>query len=634
MNYSFPKLIFQAVNKKLLALYQDNSSYKKQSLAYAVQLEEVKQKLITLKDPISNDFFTYSNYNTYQKSIFRDTAKMICTYSAITIRNRFLELGFDNYDRSIFDLGVTELMDKLKVFNLNILANQMQNLKEADELKDHMAKTFGFKPHPFSLNQEVVSAIFRADPIIGQECEIMMLTIYSFIQKKANQFGLKHTTERTGLDYSDFFNVACIGYLNATLYWNPKCESTKSKFKQSQNRKVFSAQFPAYGWTFAMGQITLLIYSRRMVRFPNHIEEAINRVHRAMRSRKLEIMGKNPHLSDNKIDEIIAKEMDEDIKTIQNIFAVFISPNSALTTLLPTEQRILNLNAKFSGSEIELIDIVEDYSATKVDKIVDQQFLAADLYKILKTLPVQKRVILKLRFGLKISPKEWQDSNFKFVSKIAWKNLKIQVYTLRQVGQMIDLGFERIRAIEAECFRLLRGNVQFKMELRQHLDCHIINNSPKPQINIEPYQVYKQQMYNLDLIKFNKICNKQHKPPSSIYEAVRLFDNLRLLKPMTCREAIQTIITKLYNYLNSSQYLVNQKKIPKYFWEVVDNSRHYSQYFNLSKPATFEEIYYHLTQIVDNYINKSDMITNQEKNDIALIYQHLNKNPIFLVNLL
>ena len=150
MNYSFPKLIFQAVNKKLLALYQDNSSYKKQSLAYAVQLEEVKQKLITLKDPISNDFFTYSNYNTYQKSIFRDTAKMICTYSAITIRNRFLELGFDNYDRSIFDLGVTELMDKLKVFNLNILANQMQNLKEADELKDHMAKTFGFKPQPRS----------------------------------------------------------------------------------------------------------------------------------------------------------------------------------------------------------------------------------------------------------------------------------------------------------------------------------------------------------------------------------------------------------------------------------------------------------------------------------------------------
>jgi Sigma-70, region 4 len=633
MIFSFPKLIFQAVNKKLLALYKDNSNSRGQSLAHAKELEAVKQKLISLKDANSDDFFTYSNYNTYQKSIFRDTAKMICTYSAISIHNRCLELGFDNYDRSIFDLGATQLMDKLKEFNLTVLSEQMEKLKIADEVKDHMAKSFGFKPHPFSLNQEVVSAIFRADPIIGEECEIMMLTIYSFIQKKAYQFGLKNPIERSGLDYSDFFNVSSIGYLNATLYWNPKASTSKSGFKKHKNKKVFSAQFPSYGWTFAMGQITLLIYSRRMVRFPNHLEEAINRIHRNFRKRKLEIMAIEPYLSDYQIDQIIAQEMKEDVQVIQNIFSVFVSPNSALTSLLPSEQRILNLHAKQGDTELELIDIVQDPHSIDPAISIDHDFMSQDLYKQLEILTVQKRVVLLLRFGLKIKPKEWQDSGFKGFSKIDWKNIPEGAQTLRQVGDLIGLGLERIRQIEAESFRKLRGHTQTKSVLRQHFNRDEFTPRITHEENSEESKLYQTQMYNLDLIKFNKICNHNHAVPKSMYDAINLFDSLRLLKPMTVRQAIDTLINKLYYYFNGSRYFRYTKEVPTRLWEAVLGSNYQPRYFNLEQRATFKEIDYHFTQITQYLLQNSCLSLNEQK-DIVEIYNYLNKNPIFLVNLL
>jgi RNA polymerase sigma factor (sigma-70 family) len=633
MQFSFPQLIYQAVNKKLIALSKDQSKSREQSLQHALDLELIKTKLETFKDPITNCFFGYNSYNVYQRTIFRDVAKLICRYCAISIRNRCLELGFDNYDRSIHDLGVIQLMDKLKEFKLELLVEQMARLKKADELKDQMAKSFGFKPHPFSLNQEVVSAIFRADPIIHEECEIMMLTIYSFIQKKAFQFGLKNPIERTGLDYSDFFNVSCIGYLNSTLYWDPKCDHTKSRFSKQKDKKVFSAYFPAYGWTFAMGQITLLIYSRRMVRFPNHLEEAINRIHRTMRKRKLEIMGKEPNLNDYQIDMIIATEMKEDVRTIQNIFSVFVSPNSALTSLLPSEQRILNLNSKHADSELELIDIVQDSKAIDPAISIDHEFMSHDLYKQLQILDTHKRIVLQLRYGLKIKPKEWQDSGFKVSSGIAWKDLTIQVYTLKQIGDMIGLSAERIRAIEAECFRKLRGNNKSKTTLQKHFNGNNhIPNFDSDKISQEA-KVYEEQMRKLDLLKFNKICNHNHQVPKSMHEAIQLFDYLKLLKPMTVGTALELLIIKLYQFLNTTKRFSYPKVIPSQLWNDLNYSSNNSRYFDLTKQATFKEIEYHFAQIA-NYPSQASILTSLQQNDLSYVYKFLNNNPIFLIHLL
>jgi RNA polymerase sigma factor (sigma-70 family) len=631
MRLSFPVLIHDSILKKLKSLKLNKTGSINVNKKRIEELEELKIKIESLRDPITNTFFSYSDYNTYNKSVFRDAAKIVCRLCALTIHERCLELGFNNYDRSIFELTPTSLMDKFKESNLSNLVTQLQKMQASKEMKNHDSKIYGYKPHPFTLNQEVVSAIFRADPIIGQQAEIMMLTIFTFVTKKAFQYGLHYPVESSALDPSDFYNVGCIGYLNATFYWDPKYEISNTKSRRSKVKT--SCHFPTFGWEFAMGQIILLIYSRRMVRFPNHIEEKINTIHRAMRKRKLEIMSQNQQLSDYDIDKIIAGEMQEDVKVIQNIFQVFISPNSSLSALLPSEQRILNLNSKKGESELELLDIIPDNNLIDPNAAIDHEFLARDLNKQIECLSPREKVVIKLRFGLQTKPLEWQESSAKASSNIEWKKLPIKVYNLAEVGVFFGVGIERVRQIEAKALRKLRYQVNTS-PLRDHLDRYNWSyHSQDPKQN-EQGAKYFEQMLNLDIIYFNKITNRNHTVPKHMEDALALFDSLRLLKPMSVKGGIQTLLSKLFFRFNGAQYFNNNFE-PNYevVWHAFANYGYNSHQTSLDLEADFKSIVYHLRCFNQDLILHTKM-SEYDKKNYRVAFDYLYKNPVFLVNLL
>jgi RNA polymerase sigma factor (sigma-70 family) len=445
MRFNFVENTFRAIEEKLKERnFIDNIP----ELEGMKTLSEHFKSLQLLGLQVEGGYLSYTLLDSRDKKAVKEAAKCLTLYCASTIHARFLKLGYNNYDNTVKNYSPIVLEEKFKEQGLFILANQICKLRTSHAMIDQTKRLIGFKSQPFNINDEIVSAIFRADPIINRQAKLMLMTVYGFLYKKSIDLGRKIAVERAGVDQEDLFNSGSIGYLSAAVIWNPNWKGRMGKL---------GSGFVSFGWEFANRYFKSAMMSSRIVRFPSHIEELIYKVHRQIRDRRIELINQKQPLSAIAIEQQLAKEFCTEIKKVREVFAIFDSPSSALSAYLPSEQKLIRLDRTIVDSDMApLKDSIPNREGDKVEEDIFTEQLILNIGRVVKKLPPKERIVILLRFGLPFSPRDWQDSGIKELTGKPWHQFKVQEYSLAQIGQMMDLSRERVRVIEANGLKKLR----------------------------------------------------------------------------------------------------------------------------------------------------------------------------------
>jgi RNA polymerase sigma factor (sigma-70 family) len=577
-------------------------------------------------------YISYTLLDQETKTVVKEAAKCLSIYCAHTIHARFLKLGYDNYNHTLKKYSPIELEDKLKEQGLYMLADQLNKLRLSHAMIDQTKRIIGFKSHPFNINDEIVSAIFRADPVINRQAKLMLMTVYGFLFKKSLDLGRKIGVERAGVDQEDLFNAGTIGYLSAAVIWNPTWGKKGNKS---------GASFVSFGWEFASRYFRSTMIRSRIVRFPSHIEELIHKVHKTIRDRRIALLNSNQPLTYFAIERQLAEEFKTDIAKVREVFALFDSPSSALSTYLPSEQRLLRLDQKVNSYDTSstLGDIIPSTGEdAKEDEIFGEQ-LMLNIHSTLKKLLPREKMVISLRFGLPFTPKDWQESGLKAMTSLPWHQVSVREHSLAEIGQMFDLTRERIRVIEAYALKKLRHPTQ-RTNLTQFMSVMDYKGVPnvvsiiQKGIDDEVPPKLSTRFSVLDSMDRLKFINLSGLDSHSMDIAV-ICNTIDTLMPFsstfkykTVQEVLQTTLELLYNRLIELGDIKDKKY--NHFDKLVQALLQSKQDLS-GKPTVTNSI-----GILLYYVDKTIIKHPIELNDhipFSFSIRYLKQNPYFLINL-
>jgi hypothetical protein len=238
--------------------------------------------------------------------------------------------------------------------------------------------------------------------------------------------------------------------------------------------------------------------------------------------------------------------------------------------------------------------------------MIDSASLINARLRLTKVVKPRDLVIIKLHFGISIKPKEWQDSEFKSLTGIAWKDIPKDKQSLTSIGNYIGLSTERIRIIKIRSLVKLRNTPEFK-----HLQ--------------------------IDSIKhYNKTCKpKKPKPIANCLKSKTLSDCAIELDKITnsygiCDEIlIVSILTLIYYQLNTQKIFDIPQMAPI---DCVISSLKTKGY-NLERTATFTKSVNLIGLFRYQYIANS-ILPSTQYNNFLMAYSYLSQHPQILTQLL
>ncbi len=624
MQFNFVECTYRAIESKLAERNLDEFIPNRKNKTSLKQYFQILEGLSLKQD---DGYISYTLLNNHQKHIVKEAAKCLSEYCAYKIHQRFLELGYDNYSFKNKKYTPTTLEQDLRVKGLDHLFLKLNELRNSHRMIDETKRSIGFKARPFTLNDEVISAIFRADPIINRQVGYMLMTVYGFLYKKSLDLGRNIPVERAGVDNQDLMNSGTIGYLSAAIIWNP--------YINECNR----SSFVSFGWEFAIRYFRKAMMSSRIVRFPSHIEELIYKVHRQIRNRRIELLNESQPRSYSEIEKILALEFKTDIEKIRDIFAMFESPSSALGNNLPSEQRLIRLDKRISNDS--------DYM-TYEDKVQTQEHINSidEIYSIelieqiqfaMRKLYSKESVIMRLRFGFPITPRLWQDSGLKKKTKLPWTSIEHRTYSLAEIGSFFDLTRERVRVIEAGSLRKLRHplvNKSLKQFIRHD---YMVKQTPviddqqevtEPTLRIGQIKL----LDTMDQLKFFNLTGSKV-PPTNPRAVAQELDKITKLDKISMEELLRSCISiitdRLFNlslislpFTNLETTVINALKSEKY---------------DLGSPGTNANITNTvglLLYYAHNLTSKYPLLKDKQKKDFQALILYLKDYPSILVNLI
>ena len=498
-----------------------------------------------------------------------------------------------------------------------LMIRRLELLYNSSVMVDEKSKTFGFKPSPFKLNDEVITGVFQEDKVIERNTSIMMMASYCFIYKKSIDLGKRIPVERNGIDADDLFTAGAIGFLTATLLWNP------------DYMDVGRCKFTTYGWIFARRYFRSTLLKSRLVRFPSHIEEKITKVHVKIRERRQILMCQKPQIDPLAIDSIIANELKTEIAEVRKYFEMFSSPSSALGCNLPTEQKIMRLDNPFGhNNDLTLINLIKDETSDSFEDIVIKD-LIYHLNNSISTLSFQEQTVIMLRFGLKPRPFVWQRSNFKMHSDLDWKDIPTKEHTLQEIANYSNLSRERVRQIEAKALRKLRAPLR-----NEALRDFIRPSNAEPQINWERIReqtvIYEKLHNELDKILFQKLTGEL--PNSKNLKLISKFLDISTLKPFdTVSKLIVHILHVLYFRMSGLYCFENRTEfaiewVPQTLLSLGYDIESDPTFGNATGLLTF------ISALIYDMRNNPHGLDYYQSADLIKAIKYLQNNPYILVN--
>ncbi|WP_338431818.1 RNA polymerase sigma factor SigC [Synechococcus elongatus] len=186
-------------------------------------------------------------------------------------------------------------------------------------------------------------------------------------------------------------------------------------------------RFSTYAyWWIRQGITRAIATQSRTIRLPVHVTEKLNRIKKAQR-KIAQIKGRTANL------EEIAHELE-------------MTPDQVREVLLRVPKSISLETRVGKEKDTELGDLLETTDFTPEERLT-QESLSQDLQRLLLELNHRERDVIRMRFGLRDG----------------------QIYSLAEIGQVLDLSRERVRQIEAKALQKLR-HPRRRNQIRDYLE--------------------------------------------------------------------------------------------------------------------------------------------------------------------
>jgi hypothetical protein len=426
--YHFVQNVYTGIEKKIKIspIFELN-----ESISGFCSLLEYQAELKLLFCSEEKTFRSYSTLNTKQKTLVKDASKALTIYCARSIRKRFLELGFDNYYNALKNYTVSSFLAKLENLGYTNMYDKVVSL----QLSHNEAAKKSKRPREFSLNDDVLSTVFRVDNYINQQVECMLLTCYAFIHKQALKYSSCVPENRKIVDQDDFFNSSVLGYLAAAIVWN--CEFTHTKAYQSS--------FSSFGWEFSKRYCRVVFHSTRLIRFPAAVEDLIKKTHLQIQEKRESLIKANPSLSSGAIETKVKLELAKELAKVYTIFEYLGGECDTRLTSLPYEQSFLRLDKFFNddNSQLSFHELLATESGTYEDLYLEQ---IKELVNVaLSNLDPKSSVLLNIKYGIEITKEEWNLSGLSLGTMPQIGDEEIFPLSYVQIGHMVNRSRESVR---------------------------------------------------------------------------------------------------------------------------------------------------------------------------------------------
>jgi RNA polymerase sigma factor (sigma-70 family) len=422
----FDNFVYNIYRGLYLKINSDKKLNFKSSTGKYKSLEYYYIIIKKLYDQETKKFISYSVIDPEQKATIIEASYALNYACGESIHRRFLELGFDNYNNSLNSFTIESFGIKLKELGHLDLYKKLSELKTSKE----KLKSRKYAKKPIQLSFEMLSTVFRTDKIIQFECNVLMYSIYSILTKKARNELFKFSSARTPYELNDLINTGMFGFLESVIFWNHN-----------------SYSFSSFGWVFAKRRIYKLIQNSRIIRFPSHVEDLITRLNLKIND-DVKILKKQP-ISEYAIEKKVLNQNLNEIQKVHNLFASLGSnTNKTYTTNFPKEQIFVCLDKKLNefNNRKSIYDVLIVSNQQHISEYLLD--LNVNIKLIFESINLRERIILKLKYGFKVTLKEFEEFG---KDKYFYHNIYLAKYyfplTNDRIGSLIDLSKERVRQL-------------------------------------------------------------------------------------------------------------------------------------------------------------------------------------------
>jgi hypothetical protein len=237
-------------------------------------------------------------------------------------------------------------------------------------------------------------------------------------------------------------------------------------------------------------------------------------------------------------------------------------------------------------------------------------------------LTIRERIVLKLRYGIKVTKEEWVESNYTETTSFYRINGNASLKTLKEIGELLNVSRETVRVIESKALRKLR-NPKISKVLKNFL----CDDNSKLNDNLSTKEEYKFLVEKLDKSLFSKYLPQ-------CKSNLMLIDIINLIESKL--EANQNAFNLFSDVFNLIQRRI--KNISEFDYSFRPNL---DQIFNLAITILPETVHNHqllfalqIIEIVDVELSKQSKLGYDTAKIFKQVHSYFKHNPYILTHLI